>query len=60
MKEKLNIKVGDIKRLPMYGGKGFLMVEVINLFTYKGVEYALVRPAEFNSFPREVEVSKLL
>ncbi len=58
--EKQNIKVGDIKRLPMNSGKGFFMVEVINLFTYEGVEYAEVRPTEFNSFTREVEVSRLL
>lgn len=54
------MKVGDIKILPKNSGDGYFIVEVVNLFTDEGVEYAEVKPVDFNGFTREVETSKLL
>lgn len=55
----VKVNVGEVKRLPNKNGKDFL-VKVINLFTYKGVEYAEVEPIEFKSFSREVPTNMLL
>ena len=46
--------------LPKNSGDGYFIVEVVNLFTDEGVEYAEVKPVEFNSYTREVKASKLL
>jgi hypothetical protein len=52
------MKVGDIKKLPNKRGEDFT-VEIVNLFTYEGEEWAEVKPVDFNGFTREVKVNML-
>lgn len=54
------MKVGDIKLLPKNSGDGYFIVEVVNLFIDEGVEYAEVKPVEFNGFTREVKARRLV
>lgn len=52
------MNIGDIKKLHNRFGKDFI-VKIVDLFEYEGIEYAEVKPVEFDSFPREVPVSLL-
>lgn len=52
------MKVGDIKKLANKRGEDFT-VEVVNLFTYEGEEWAEVKPVGFNGFIREVKADML-
>lgn len=55
---KTIINEGDIKRLPNPRGDDFI-VEVLKVFTYKGEEYADVKPVDFDGCVREVKTCML-
>lgn len=52
------MKIGEIMKMDNSQGEDFT-VKIINLFDCDGIEYAEVEPIGFNSFTREVPVTKL-
>lgn len=53
------MNIGEIKKIENSSNGEDFIVEIIDIFDCEGVKYAEVKSVEFDSFTREVPITKL-